>query len=72
MHGGQIAVLARDVEIVPYGDTMGEGELRTLAEAEGAPAWEDALAGAPESEPPHFPRPRPRPRPREEPEGGDE
>jgi uncharacterized protein YlxP (DUF503 family) len=34
MHGGQIQVTARDVEIVPYGDGMGEGEVRTLAEAE--------------------------------------
>ena len=38
MHGGQILVTARDVEIVPYGDTLGEGT-RTLAEAEGAPPW---------------------------------
>ncbi len=34
MHGGQIQVTARDIEIVPYGDGVGEGELRTLAEAE--------------------------------------
>jgi uncharacterized protein YlxP (DUF503 family) len=59
MHGGQIAVLARDVEIVPYGDGMGEAEMRTLAEAEGAPAWGDA---APAPSAPRFPRPRPRPR----------
>jgi uncharacterized protein len=61
MHGGQIIVLARDVEIVPYGDTMGEGEVRTLAEAEGAPAWEDD-GPAPEPTAARFPRPRPRPR----------
>ncbi len=34
MHGGQILVTARDIEIVPYGDELGEGPLRTLAEAE--------------------------------------
>ena len=34
MHGGQIQVTARDIEIVPYGDGLGEGEMRTLAEAE--------------------------------------
>jgi uncharacterized protein YlxP (DUF503 family) len=61
MHGGQIAILARDVEIVPYGDAIGEGEFRTLAEAEGAPAWEED-GPAPEPEAPRFPRPRPRPR----------
>ncbi len=59
MHGGQIQVLARDLEIVPYGDAIGEGEMRTLAEAEGAPGWDEEPA-APK------PLPRPRPRPREE------
>jgi uncharacterized protein YlxP (DUF503 family) len=34
MHGGQIQVTGREIEIVPYGDAMGEGELRTLADAE--------------------------------------
>jgi uncharacterized protein YlxP (DUF503 family) len=34
MHGGQIQVTARDIEIVPYGDSIGEGEMRTLADAE--------------------------------------
>ena len=34
MHGGQIQITARDIEIVPYGDGVGEGQLRTLAEAE--------------------------------------
>lgn len=41
MHGGQIQVTGRDVEIVSYGDGIGEGEMRTLAEAE-AEAAEDA------------------------------
>ncbi len=36
MHGGQIQVTARDIEIVPYGDGVGEGGVRTLAEAEAA------------------------------------
>jgi len=67
MHGGQIAVLGRDVEIIPFGDAMGQSELRTLAEAEGAPPWEDVAPPAPASEPARFPRPRPRPR-----EPGDE
>ena len=40
MHGGQIQVTARDIEIVPYGDGVGEGGMRTLAEAEAA-AGED-------------------------------
>ncbi len=57
MHGGQIQVIARDLEIVPYGDGIGEGEMRTLAEAEGAPGWEER-----EEEAPPAPRPRPRPR----------
>ena len=38
MHGGQIQVTARDIEIVPYGDGVGEGALRTLAEAEAEAA----------------------------------
>ncbi len=62
MHGGQIQVIDRELEIVPYGDTMGEAPMRTLAEAEGAPSWEDA--GPPEAAPPR-PRPRPRPDPTE-------
>jgi uncharacterized protein YlxP (DUF503 family) len=60
MHGGQIEVIARDLEIVPYGDAMGEGQPRTLAEAEGAPRW-DADADEPTT-PRALPRPRPRPR----------
>lgn len=38
VHGGQILVTGRDVEIVPYGDGIGEGEMRTLAEAEAEAA----------------------------------
>jgi uncharacterized protein YlxP (DUF503 family) len=34
MHGGQIQVTGRDIEIVAYGDGLGEGPTRTLAEAE--------------------------------------
>ena len=47
MHGGQIQVIARDIEIVSYGDGIGEGETRTLAEAEAEAErsyeanWED-------------------------------
>jgi AcrR family transcriptional regulator len=69
MHGGQIIVTARDIEIVPYGDGIGEGAMRTLAEAEGAPSWGDEDAREQE---PRFPRPRPRPRPREDDEHQDE
>ena len=63
MHGGQIQVIDRELEIVPYGDAMGEGQMRTLAEAEGAPGWGER------AEEPATPKPRPRPRPREGPEG---
>ena len=42
MHGGQMQVTARDLEIVPYGDGMGEGPMRTLAEAEAAAARDAA------------------------------
>lgn len=67
MHGGQIEVIGRELEIVPYGDGMGEGQMRTLAEAEGAPGWEER------GEEPSPPAPRPRPRPRdEEPSEGEE
>ena len=65
MHGGQILVTARDLELVPYGDAMGEGELRTLAEAEGAPGWDERDLPAPA-------RSRPRPRPRGGPGEGEE
>ena len=41
MHGGQIHVIARDVEIQGYADHIGEDAGRTLAEAEGLPPQED-------------------------------
>ncbi len=41
MHGGQIQVTARDIEIVPYGDGVGQGGMRTLAEAEAAAGAEE-------------------------------
>ncbi len=34
VHGGQLLVTDRALEIVPYGDGLGEGAMRTLAEAE--------------------------------------
>jgi hypothetical protein len=34
MHGGQLQLTGRDLEIVPYGDELGDGPVRTLAEAE--------------------------------------
>ncbi len=40
VHGGQLLVTGRDLEIVPYGDGIGEGEMRTLAEAEAAEGYE--------------------------------
>lgn len=56
MHGAQIQVTGRELEIVPYGDAIGEGELRTLADAEAdagrseaqyEASWaEDGVAGA--------------------------
>ena len=36
MHGGQILVTGRDLEIVAYGDHLGEDGGRTLADAEAA------------------------------------
>ena len=36
MHGGQLLLTGRDIEIVPYGDELGEGPVRTLADAEAA------------------------------------
>jgi uncharacterized protein len=65
MHGGQVLVTARDLEIVSYGDGMGEGAMRTLAEAEGAPAWGEGDAAPPAPQPPARPRPRPRDEPGE-------
>jgi len=67
MHGGQILVTDRDLEIVSYGDAMGEGAMRTLAEAEGAPGWEELREDRPAAR-----LPRPRPRPRNEPGEGEE
>lgn len=40
MHGGQIQVTARDLEIVSYGDGIGEGQMRTLADAEDEARYE--------------------------------
>jgi uncharacterized protein YlxP (DUF503 family) len=53
MHGGQIQVTAREIEIVPYGDAMGEGEMRTLAEAEAAAeaSYEESWGPDEEKEP---------------------
>jgi uncharacterized protein YlxP (DUF503 family) len=41
MHGGQLQLTGRDIEIVPYGDELGEGPIRTLAEAERDAADDD-------------------------------
>jgi uncharacterized protein YlxP (DUF503 family) len=41
MHGGQLQLTGRDLEIVPYGDELGEGPIRTLAEAERDAADDD-------------------------------
>jgi hypothetical protein len=38
MHGGQIQITARDLEIVSYGDHLGDGGGRTLADAEAEAA----------------------------------
>jgi uncharacterized protein len=69
MHGGQILVTARDVEVVPYGDGIGEGAMRTLAEAEGAAAWDDRELGGAAGASVVLPPP---PRPRWTDEGGEE
>jgi uncharacterized protein YlxP (DUF503 family) len=45
MHGGQLLVTGRDLEIVPYGDELGEGPLRTLAEAEAERDAADEIDG---------------------------
>ncbi len=45
MHGGQLQVTGRDLEIVPYGDELGEGPLRTLAEAEAERDAADEIDG---------------------------
>jgi len=41
MHGGQILVTARDMEVQGYADHLGEDAGRTLAEAEGLPPQEE-------------------------------
>ena len=41
MHGGQIQITDRDVEIEGYADGLGGETGRTLAEAEGLPPQED-------------------------------
>jgi uncharacterized protein YlxP (DUF503 family) len=54
MHGGQIQVTGREIEIVPYGDGMGDGAMRTLAEAEAGGERDEARYEAswdPEEEP---------------------
>ncbi len=54
MHGGQIQVTGREIEIVPYGDAIGHGQMRTLAEAEAEAAQNEAAYEAswdPEEEP---------------------
>ncbi len=51
MHGGQIQVTARDIEIVPYGDGVGEGGMRTLAEAEADAERREERGWDPEEEP---------------------
>ena len=45
MHGGQLQLTARDLEIVPYGDELGAGPLRTLAEAEAERDAADEIDG---------------------------
>ncbi len=47
MHGGQIQLTERVIEIVPYGDHLGEGGSRSLAEAEAAAAAEGVAGGDP-------------------------
>jgi hypothetical protein len=64
MHGGQIQITGREIEIVPYGDAMGEGEMRTLAEAEAAAergyeaSWDPQEEWRAEGEPDEAPPPR--------------
>jgi uncharacterized protein YlxP (DUF503 family) len=45
MHGGQLMLTGRDIEIVPYGDELGEGPVRTLAEAEAERDAADEVDG---------------------------
>ena len=51
MHGGQIQVTSRDIEIVPYGDGVGDGAMRTLAEAEADADARYEKSWDPEEEP---------------------
>jgi uncharacterized protein len=53
MHGGQIQLTGRDLEIVSYGDHLGEDGARTLAEAEAEAAQDESFGdegGADEDE----------------------
>ncbi|HSB18816.1 MAG TPA: DUF503 domain-containing protein [Anaeromyxobacteraceae bacterium] len=49
MHGGQLLVTDRQMEISPLGDHLGQGSMRTLAEAE-AEAGRRGSESAPEDE----------------------
>lgn len=49
MHGGQLLVTDRQMEISPLGDDLGQGSMRTLAEAE-AEARRRGSESAPEDE----------------------
>ncbi|BDG08318.1 DUF503 domain-containing protein [Anaeromyxobacter paludicola] len=41
MHGGQVQIIDRVLEIASYGDSLGQGGARTLAEAEAEAMEED-------------------------------
>jgi uncharacterized protein YlxP (DUF503 family) len=45
MHGGQLQLTGRELEIVPYGDELGGGSVRTLAEAEAERDAADEIDG---------------------------
>jgi uncharacterized protein YlxP (DUF503 family) len=45
MHGGQIQLTGRDLEIVSYGDHLGEDGGRTLAEAEAEAEQDEGFFG---------------------------
>jgi uncharacterized protein YlxP (DUF503 family) len=45
MHGGQLMLTGRDLEIVAYGGELGEGPIRTLAEAEAERDAADEIDG---------------------------
>ena len=42
----RLQLIGRDLEIVPYGDELGEGPIRTLAEAERDEAAGDERRGS--------------------------